>query len=174
MIRFEWLNKNNFMECSAIRQKLFDYKFTSDIYVRIVNNDHIDKYQKIDYAIIKNGSNESIGTIGYYISKEAPDRCWIGWYGILSAFRGKGYGNQIMEAYIDFIKTHIKEAKFLNVYTNYDECAVAIHGYTKYGMILEENRFYKDGHSDKWCILGMSLDNNKYIEWNKEPIWCED
>lgn len=174
MIYFEWLNKNNYNECYNIRQKVFDYKFNGNIYERIVNNDSIDKYKKINYAVIKNEKNESIGTIGYYLSKDAPDRCWIGWYGILSDYRGKGYGSQIMKEYIGYIKESIKEAKYLNVYTDYEECKVAMHEYEKYGMSIESNKFYKDCHSDKWCILGTSLNTDSYVEWDKEPIWCED
>lgn len=174
MISFEWLNQNNFSECFAIRQNLFDYDFVGNIYERIIKKKDIDKYFKIDYAIIKNEKNESIGTIGYYISKEFPDRCWIGWYGILSDFRGMGYGDQIMIAYINYIKENVKEAKYLNVYTDFDDCKAAVHGYTKHGMVVEEGKFYRDLHYDKWCILGMSLGSHEYEKWDKEPIWCED
>jgi RimJ/RimL family protein N-acetyltransferase len=77
-------------------------------------------------------NREIVGVCGLYQISETPaSPAWLGWFGILSAFRRRGYGSSAIHSLAD--RTREMDCNELWVYTGSSDEA-AMHFYTKLGF----------------------------------------
>ena len=127
----------------------------------------------MDYKIVYL-EDEPIGITGIYSYKEYPNDAWLGWFGILSKFRNRGYGKIVLEKSIELAKS--KGYKTFRLYT--DEYAVEAHKlYEKIGMIKES--YSRDDDKDEYFIADIyiyskSLNDEKLELWNNKFLGLKE
>lgn len=168
MIRFEWLKENTsiWKDIKETRLKCFENDLMRDFDIDIYENIAKGIIKDSDYSLVKNDSNEVVGTIGYYKSAES-NYCWMNWFGILKEYRNKGYGKKTLEEFEKYIKN--KGVKTIYLYTGKEINKEAVKLYRKCGYIMQEEVFAK-GIEHDLVIMGKSL-YNRYRKWDGEPIW---
>ena len=94
------------------------------------------------YVGIDEKSRKIIGVTGIYTREEdEKDSAWLPWYCVHPDFRGKGYGNMLVDFSIDLAKKMNK--KYLKVYTSYNlDIKDAMSMYKKKGFKIDKIENY--------------------------------
>ena len=100
-MKFEKITYDNLELACKIQNAIFPEEDARQNYIEQINQDPYRKEQ--DYSIVY-VDNEPIGVTGIYSYHEYPESAWLGWFGILSEHRGKGYGKAALEKTIELAK----------------------------------------------------------------------
>lgn len=101
------------------------------------------------YAIFRH-QNDDLGLGGLYrFPADEIDRCWLGWFGVLPEYRGKGVGKWIIERHFDIARD--AGAKMLCTFTESNDVGV-ITFYQKLGF-----ERYPKMDFGSYVVLGRSL-----------------
>jgi len=105
-LTFEYLDLSNMEEAKKFVGQVFAYE-------KQIAEDHIEKKAEIvdilpqreigkdyreRYWIVRDENNKMIGITGFNeLSGDEPDHCWLGWFALDPALRGKGLGRALLE-----------------------------------------------------------------------------
>ena len=109
-------------------------------------------------------NNEEIGITGIYCYDKTD--AWLGWFGILSNYRKKGYGKELLLKTMNIAKE--QGYKVLRLYTDKVENANAIKLYEKMGFIGE--KYSAEELSYDCYIYSKSLYDEKIDLWNNKLL----
>lgn len=132
-----------------------------DLFIKVSGIDYPDDHVK--YYLAKVNDNY-VGITGLYY--EDNDNAWLAWFGILSQFRGMGYGRELLRETI--AKAKEKNFKYLRLYTDYNDNHNAIFLYEKEGFIGEKytrEKLYYDCR-----IYSKGLLDDKVSLWNNKNL----
>lgn len=158
-MQFVDISKDNLLLATEIQMEIFseeDCAYLHYLYSFI----NVKKY----FLVYEN--NDIIGITGIYEDEftQENDVAWVGWYGVLANYRGKGYGKQILLKTIELAK---KEGyKIIRLYTestNVPACAL-------YDKIMDFKETYSKENIPNVLVYSKSLYreicpkfNNKYL-----------
>ena len=170
-IIFERITYDNLELACKIQNTIFPEEDGRQNFIEQINKDPYRKEQ--DYSIVYI-DNEPIGVTGIYSYHEYPESAWLGWFGILSEHRGKGYGKAALETTIEIAKQ--KGYKKFRLYT--DEFATDAHRlYESCGLIKElyDNPNDKDEFIEADIyIYSKSLTEEPIDLWNNKIIGIKE
>ena len=93
-MKYEKVTKKNIKQAIKIQNRLFPLEDGIDDLNEAINNS--EKYfEVLEYYLVHDGEYY-VGITGIYSHKEYPEDAWVGWFGILPAFRKCGYGKEVM------------------------------------------------------------------------------
>ena len=156
-MEFIEITMDNILEATKIQMDIFGPKECAYLcYLQhIQNNDP-------PYYIVRD-KGEIIGVSGIYIEPFEPETAWLGWFGVKSEYRSKGYGTKILNKTIDIAKNN--GFKFFRLYT--DMINPEAHGL--YDNIMDfcekyvENNYHVLVYSKSLCDVKCPKLNNKCI-----------
>lgn len=163
-LEYELIDNNNINLATSIQYTIFPdecaylhYKYSIDT-----------GYKTNRYYIIKH-NNIPVGTIGLYFINDKIDNesIWLGWFGVLPEFRGKGYGRQSLMDMIEKSKQFGK--KYLRLYTNDDGTSTARPLYRSVMQIYEKYNNKDDYNYNGNCLIyTYSLCNEPPKKWDNK------
>lgn len=170
-IRFEKITYDNLELACQIQNTIFPEEDGRQNFIEQINKDPYRKEQ--DYSIVY-VDNEPIGVTGIYSYHEYPESAWLGWFGILSEHRGKGYGKAALEKTIELAKE--KGYTKFRLYT--DEFATDAHKlYERCGLVKElyDNEEDKDAFIEADIyIYSKSLTDKTIDLWNNKILGLKE
>ena len=115
-----------------------------------------------------------IGVTGIYSYHEYPETAWLGWFGMLSKYRKKGYGRMALDKTIELAKE--KGYTRFRLYT--DEFATEAHKLYKSRGLIEEPYTNEDDQDEyfiaKIYIYSKSLNNEPVELWNNKILGLKE
>lgn len=124
------------------------------------------------YYLYYNGT-DVVGMSGMYDEPDEVDHesAWLGWFGVREAYRGIGYGKQIIECFED--EARRIGYKFCRVYTEDSPDNKAIQFYKKLGYTFEkyERMVPPDCSVEAVTVGGKSISELPYKQWNNRPFF---
>ncbi len=101
-IYFELLSKDNYEESLDVLNKIFpdDVEIARRHYDEFLdkNNPAWRDERFWQYYVVKGDDKKIIALTGLYNSyKHEPGDIWLGWYGVLPDYRGKGVGREVLK-----------------------------------------------------------------------------
>lgn len=167
-MRYELITESNLDLAVKVQNEIFPEEDGKQNFIDSINKDPYRK--ELTYYLVFDGDTP-VGVSGLYSYHEYPDDSWLGWYGVLEKYRGKGYGSKIFD---HFEKTSKEKGyKSIRLYTDINMYKDAINLYYKKGMISEKYENEKEDESTRKTTLIFSksltdketeLWNNKYLE----------
>ena len=141
-MEFVEITMDNILEATDIQMAIFGPKECAYLcYLQhIQNNDPA-------YYIVKDSSGNNIGISGIYVEPFEPNTAWLGWYGVLSECRNKGYGTKILEHTIEIAKNN--GYKNFRLYTD----VINPKAHKLYDKIMDFSEEYVE---DKYTVLVYS------------------
>lgn len=103
-----------------------------------------------------------IGITGLYYYDDDPDTVWLGWFGILSDHRGKGYGRILLEKTMDMARA--EGFGHLRLYTDYTGNHNAVLLYEQEGFIGE--RYTAEALKYDCRVFSKCLGEGETMLWN--------
>ena len=172
-INLKPITKENLDLASKIQNEIFPGEDGTLNFIECINQDPYRK--ELDYSIAFDG-DIPIGVTGFYSYNEYPDDAWLGWFGVLSKYRNKGYGSIIFDKTVKLVKD--KGYKNFRVYTD-EGFQDAIKFYTKKGMISEvyDNPDDIDPYLPegiKTLIFSLNLTDKKIDCWNNKILGLKE
>ena len=132
-LTYEKVTEKNIEKALKIQRRLFPLENGEDDLKESINKSK-KYYKHLEYYLVHDGKFY-IGITGIYSYDEYPDDAWIGWFGVLPAFRRMGYGTEIFE-YTHNLAINMG-FKYLRVYADDKYDFVATKFYTKMQMFKE-------------------------------------
>ena len=170
-IVFERITYDNLELACKIQNTIFPEEDGRQNFIEQINKDPYRKEQ--DYSIVYI-NEEPVGITGIYSYHEYPESAWLGWFGILNEYRGKGYGRLALETTIE--KAKEKGYTKFRLYT--DEFATSAHKlYESCGLVKElyDNPDDLDAFIDaKIYIYSKSLTPDQIDLWNNKNIGLKE
>lgn len=108
-----------------------------------------------------------IGITGIYSYREYPKDAWCGWFGVLSSYRGQGYGKKILLWTMERAKK--SRFRYFRLYTDPNENKIAIHLYERLSM-FKEDYFEEDIHVK---IFSKNLISEKIKKFGNKPLFLK-
>jgi len=163
-MEFIKVDKNNVNTAHEIEMVIFPEYDSLNNYL-----DSLKEGAKGEYFLIReNGVN--VGITGIYSYNEFPDDAWLGWFGFLPEYRGKGYGKLAM----DFFENLARERgfKYARLYTDTFNNDKAKGFYAHLGYFEERYINEADPASLKYpiSIFSKSLYDEECPLWNNRDI----
>lgn len=171
-LKYEKVTKKNIKQAIKIQNRLFPLEDGIDDLNEAINNS--EKYfEVLEYYLVHDGEYY-VGITGIYSHKEYPEDAWVGWFGILPAFRKCGYGKEVMLYTKE--KAKKKGFKHLRLYTDDQINHISVKLFEKLGMEKEEytrenGKYYQVG---KMLIFSWSLTDEKVKPWNNKLLFLEE
>lgn len=171
-LTYEKVTEKNIEKALKIQRRLFPLENGEDDLKESINKSK-KYYKHLEYYLVHNGKFY-IGITGIYSYNEYPDDAWIGWFGVLPAFRRMGYGTEIFEY------THnlaIKMGfKYLRVYADDKYDFVATKFYTKMQMFKEyyTKEKYIGYLVGNLVIFSLSLLQKEIVPWDNKNLFLKD
>lgn len=166
MLKYVKLSKSNYNEILKIKHKLFPESISDEDYIKYFNNDIKSNY----YLILYN--NKPCATIGWYDFDNSNNNAFVGWFGVLPEYQGKGIGNEILNFIIQEVKS--LQYNYLRVYTDKVENFISTKLYDKLFDVREEYTYPdKIGNTNNFLVYTKFL-NDKYELWNNTPLNEDD
>lgn len=172
-INFRKIVSDNLELAVSIQNEIFPEEDGRENFIECV--EHNPYRKELDYYIVYD-SDIPIGITGIYSYHEYPYDAWLGWFGVLSKYREKGYGNKILDMTINMARD--KGYKNLRLYS--DESFLDAHRlYKSKGMIQElyDNPDDKDPYEPeglKTYIFSISLNDEKVDLWNNKILGLKE
>ena len=120
-----------------------------------------------------------IGITGYYFDEKLPEHVFINWFGVLSEYRRKGYGYQIIEWLIKECKK--LPVKYLTTYTDKIVNAASVRLYKRLGFSVRDydnqediNKFTNLGVENNYVACCLKLKDCEDIEFQKFYLKISD
>ena len=160
MLEYQILDKENYKYVLDIKHRLFPESKSDEDYEKYFRGEIKSNY----YLVLKDG--QACGTIGWY--EVDKDNAFVGWFGVLSNFQGKGYGKEILKCIIREVKS--LNYPYLRVYTDEVVNPVSIKLYEKV-FDLKERYTYPDkiGLTGNFVVFTKFLSDKKQM-WNNQPL----
>ena len=115
---YEKITKENLELGLKIQNDIFPTESAKEQYNLSING--TDDFLIMEYYIVYSKDDldncDAIGVTGLYVYKNFPDDVWVGYYGVISKYRNKGYGTQILIDTEEMARS--KMYKHLRLYTN--------------------------------------------------------
>ena len=169
MLTYELISQNNLQEAIMVQKTIFPAENGSQDLIDSMNSAP-PSHQFLQRHWLVRENNQPVGIVGLYAYKDYPEDAWLGWYGILEVFRGKGYGRKIF----NFAKEQalLLNFKNLRLYTDEEDNFIATKLYEKLGM---EKEFYENKEDSyytksKVLIYSTSLTNKTCPKWNNKNL----
>ena len=157
MLTYELISQNNLQEAIMVQKTIFSDENGSQDLIDSMNSAP-PSHQFLQRHWLVRENNQPVGIVGLYAYKDYPEDAWLGWYGILEVFRGKGYGRKIF----NFAKEQalLLNFKNLRLYTDEEDNFIATKLYEKLGM---EKEFYilNDGRKNNKNFANINSCYNK-------------
>ena len=170
-MKFERITYDNLELACQMQNEIFPLEDARENFIEQIKKDPYRK--EMDYRIVY-VNDEPVGITGIYAYHEYPDDAWLGWFGVLEKYRGKGYGTQILNKTID--RAQQEGYKNFRLYT--DEDAKDAHRlYEKAGLIKEiyDREDDRSGYFDvEIYIYSKSLTNTKVELWNNRLLGLKE
>ncbi|MBR5027443.1 GNAT family N-acetyltransferase [Candidatus Saccharibacteria bacterium] len=170
-IRFERITKDNLEIACKVQNEIFPEEDGRQNFVDMVEQNPYRK--ELDYYIVYLGE-APIGVTGIYSYHEYPDDAWMGWFGVLEKYRGRGLGGEILDRTIDLARE--KGYKNFRLYT--DEFAKDAHRlYESRGMVKEiyDRPDDRDEYFDaEVYIYSINLAGEKVEPWNNRFLGLKE
>ena len=125
------------------------------------------------YWLVYEGDN-LVGMSGIYDYPELgePETAWLGWFGVLEKYRGRGYGKAILLETLNRAKEMGYKKFRLYSSKREDLCPNAVPFYTKMSGLF--NGFVEDYTIEqpemKRMVVSFSLDGNEIPKWNNKLL----
>lgn len=139
-IHLEPVTLNNYQEAIKLQKAIFPHEdgstnIRASVFPEVFEQ-HSAKYlAEMKYFICKDDQGQSIGMTGCYVQKGMPEDGWVGWYGVAESARGKGYGREILQETMNYMRK--KGFENVRLYTDPYDNAAACQLYRKFGMLEE-------------------------------------
>ena len=141
-------------------------------------NSYLRAYQKGKPYWLVYDNNKLVGMSGIYDYPELgePGTAWLGWFGVLEEYRGRGYGKAILLETLNRAKD--MGYKILRLYSSKREdlCPNAIPFYTK--LSKQFNGFVEDYTLEQpemqRIVVSFSLDGNPIPKWNNRNLFLDE
>ncbi len=169
MLTSELITETNLNLAVKIQNIIFPLENAEQVYkyavAEMINKPTDPQYK---YFLVKDNSTY-IGLWGIYREKSRKE-AWLGWFGVLPQYRGKGYGEQIFKIFENYAINN--NYQIIRLYTDEIDNANACKLYEKMGMIKE---YYNNKHDinkkiGKIVIYSKSLTNKPVKLWNNKNI----
>lgn len=127
---------------------------------------------KTDYvSFIAYYYNVPIGITGVYTENIDKESIWLDWFCVVPEFRNRGFGKQILEETIDYVRD-LREFLYFRIETIYWKDRPAVSLYDKIMQIKEKYTLENDNKNNPtliytYCFTGKcELWNNRYLGLN--------
>jgi len=161
---FVQIDKANLDTAREIENTIFPHYNALNNYL-----DSLINPKKSEYYLIKD-NDIFIGIIGLYSYDAYPDDAWLGWFGLLEEYRGKGYGRKALEFFEELAKDHgFRFARLFTDTLNNDKT----RNFCKHLGFFEERYInFNDPASLKYpiSIFSKSLYDERCPHWNNRDI----
>ena len=120
------------------------------------------------YLLYLNGV--CVGVTGIYVYPEDPDSAWLGWFGILKAFRRQRLGSEALRLFEDTASA--RGYRFARLYTDAENNDIAIAFYKANGYTCEPYLNAQDPAAleHKTLVFSKSLTAEPLVLWNGRSI----
>lgn len=156
-MEFIEITMKNVLEATNVQMEIFGVKDCAYLcYIQHIRN------QDPPYYIVKE-NNEVIGISGIYVEPFEPDTAWLGWFGVKSNFRNKGYGTKILNKTIEIAREN--GYKNFRLYTD----VVNPNAHRLYDKVMDYCEEYNEPnfkvliYSKSLCEAICPKLNNKFI-----------
>jgi GNAT superfamily N-acetyltransferase len=139
VLKYEPVQKSNVLQAIAIQNSIFpEENGAFDILSSLNKTLFLEVYPEFHDNITSMYwlpclSGDPVGIVGFYQYDDNPSEIWVGWYGVLEKYRGKGFGGEIL----DFAEKKATEMgiKILRLHTDSKTNATAVKLYEKRGFV---------------------------------------
>ena len=163
-MEFILIDKSNLDTAHEIENIIFPHYDALKNYL-----DSIFDPKKSGYYLIKE-NNTFIGIIGIYSYDAYPEDAWLGWFGLLQEYRGKGYGKKGLEFFEELARNRgFRYARLFTDTLNNDNT----RNFYKHHDYFEERYInFSDPASLKYpiSIFSKSLYEERCPRWNNRDI----
>lgn len=164
-LAYEKITKDNLGEAVSVQNTIFPHENGKQNFIDSING--ADYRRELIFWLVYLDKTP-IGVTGLYAYNEYPHDAWMGWFGVLPKYRGKGYGGQIF----DFFEREARQRGYENIrlYTDSLENSDAVGFYEKKGMVSEEYSNPEDifHATGKILIFSKSLNNSPVEKWDNK------
>lgn len=125
-------------------------------------------YKKGDPYFLVYYDGKAIGTTGLYEDEKISSRgtVWLGWFGILPEYRGKGLGKRVLSDTI--AEAAARGYSVFRLYTSAVSCATACK---LYDAVMDFGEFYTREEPELMRkVYTKSLDGNSAEKWNNRNL----
>lgn len=120
--------------------------------------------ERLIYYLVHDEYGEIVGLTGIYSC--IAHTAWLGWYGVVSSKRKRGYGHAILGSTLDTMRS--MGYKFARLYTEPDVNAEAQPVYKSFGFVLDS--VYEDGNKAIATMkLGLFKGGETPPDWEGRP-----
>lgn len=170
-LEYKIVDFGNALDAIDIQRKIFSgdgminilASLDRDLFISVSGIHYIDDH--IKYYLVCDG-DVKVGIVGLYYYPDDDESMWLGWFGVLSEYRGRGYGRVILNWAMNEVLRCGR--KYLRLYTDKDENIEAIKLYEKLGFIGEK---YISEELDYNCyIYSKSVVGNDIELWNNRYL----
>lgn len=170
-LSYHQITKENLAKAVKVQNEIFPNENGKQNFIDSING--VDYRQELIFWLVYLDQTP-IGIIGLYAYHKYSKDAWMGWYGILPEYRGKGYGSAIF----DFFEQAARGKGYQNIrlYTDSVDNLEATKLYIKKGMISEEYAHPQDiVHSvGKLLIFSKSLIDEPVEKWNNRYLGLKE
>ena len=168
MLEYKLVTKENLNAVFKIQKTIWpDFPDISHFIESISSKDNWFKY----YIVTLDG--QEIGLTGHYPENEERETIWLGWFGILSEYRSKGYGKQVLLDTIEMCKK--SPYKYFRAYSTETYDASAQPLYQKIMNLCERYENWKDEtYGNSTVVYSYSLRNQVIEPWDNKYIGIKE
>lgn len=155
------VNKDNYKLAIELQARIFPHEKSPE---QVIIG--IETKNPINYICYKKG--KPVGIFGFYYDENLPQHVLFNWYGVLSEYRGHGYGKEILLDAIEYAKKTGK--KYLTFWTNKEENKIAVELYKKNDFDVRDYCCKEDvkklrlmGDSKPYVVGVYKLTKNKEV-----------
>ena len=164
------VDKSNYKEAIKIQNSIFLKENGSlnilaslnrELFIKLTGLNYEDDHVK--YYLAKK-DNDYVGITGIYYYD--LDNAWLGWFGILTQFRNRGLGKELLKKTVDLAST--MNFKYMRLYTDFVDNHNAINLYEQEGFVGEKYTAEKLSYDCR--IYSKSLENEYVSLWNNKNL----
>ena len=164
------VDKSNYKEAIKIQNSIFLKENGSlnilaslnrELFIKLTGLNYEDDHVK--YYLAKK-DNDYVGITGIYYYD--LDNAWLGWFGILTQFRNRGLGKELLKKTVDLAST--MNFKYMRLYTDFVDNHNAINLYEQEGFVGEKYTAEKLSYDCR--IYSKSLENEYVSFWNNKNL----
>ena len=115
-INFQKITRENLQIAIDVQNEIFPLEDGTKNFIDCISKNPYRK--ELDFYLVY-FKDTPIGVTGIYSYNEYPDAAWLGWFGVLSKERNKGYGSIIFDKTEELARQ--KGYKSLRLYTDRSE-----------------------------------------------------
>lgn len=148
----------------ATHNGIFPYATARNNYL-----DAIEGRMDGEYSLLYN-DDTLVGVSGIYFVKDDPEAAWLGWFGILPAFRRRYLGREALNMFERDAKA--RGFRYTRLYTDANNNEIAIRFYESNGYIPEAHNNKSDlaAAGEPLLIFSKSLDGSIIPQWHSRPL----